>query len=91
MSDDFGNLGTGNAVFLCRLEVVDERVVGDTLTDERGNRYQTAVAQTEAVGAAPHFAEEDIVVEFREFGCELAELGSPCRLYNLFLCHNMKS
>ena len=45
--------------------------------------------QTEFIGAAPHFAEEDVVVEFREFGGERSELVAPGRLYDFFLGHNV--
>ena len=48
-----------------------ERIVRDALTDERGNGYQTAVAQTEFVGTAPHFSKKNIIVEFCEFRSEL--------------------
>ena len=71
VSYDFGNLGTGNAVLLCRLKMEYERIVRDALTDERGNGYQTAVAQTEFVGTAPHFSKKNIIVEFCEFRSEL--------------------
>ena len=72
MGDNLGYLGAGDTVLFCRLKMVNERVVRNTLTDKRGNRYQTAVAQTELVRAAPYFAEKDIVVELRKLGGELA-------------------
>ena len=75
---------------LRRLKMVGQRTVRDALADERSEGYQTAVAQAEAVGAAPHLAEEHVVVEFREFGREIAELIAPGRLYDFFLCHNVE-
>lgn len=69
--------------------MIGKRRIGQTLTDERGDRHQTAVAKTEAVGAAPDLAEKDIVVELRELGSEFTELRAPGRLYDLLLCHNI--
>ncbi len=60
------------------------------LADERRDRHQAAVAKTEAVGAAPHLAEKDIVVQFGEFGGEVAQLVAPGCLYDFILCHNME-
>ena len=37
--------------------------------------------QAQFISAAPHFAEKNIVVEFRKFGGELTELGASCCLY----------
>ena len=51
---------------------------------------QTAVAQTEFFGAAPHFTEKDIIVKFREFRGELTELVAPGSLSYFFLCHNIE-
>lgn len=39
MGNDFSDLGAGNTIFLCRLEMEHERIVRDTLTDKGGNRY----------------------------------------------------
>ena len=50
----------------------NERIVRNALTDQGSDGHYTAVAQTEFIGAAPHFAEKDVVVEFREFGGEVA-------------------
>ena len=90
MGDDLGDFGAGDAIFLRFLKMEAQRAVGDALADERGDRYQTAVTKTELVGAAPHLTEEDVVVELREFGSELAELCAPGSLYYLFLCHNIE-
>ena len=90
MGNDFGDLGAGDAVFLRLLKMEAQRTVGDALADERGDRYQAAVAKTEAVSAAPHLTEEDIVVEFRELGSELAELCASGGLYYFLLCHNLE-
>lgn len=90
VGDDLGDLGAGDAVLLRRLKMVGQRTVRDALADERSEGYQTAVAQAEAVGAAPHLAEEHVVVEFREFGREIAELVASGRLYDFFLCHNVE-
>ncbi len=70
--------------------MICQRVVSNTLADERCNRNQAAVAKTELIGATPNLAEKNIVVEFREFRSELAKLVAPCRLYYLFLCHNIE-
>ena len=72
MRDNFGDFGAGDTVVLRRLQMICQRVVCDTLTDERGNRHQAAVAKTELVGAAPYLAEKDVVVEFCEFRGEPA-------------------
>lgn len=90
MGDDFGDFAAGDAVVLRRLEMEGERAVGDALADKRGNRHQTAVAETEFVGSAPHLPEKDVVVERGKFGGKLPQLVAPCRLDNLLLCHNMK-
>ena len=45
VGDDFCSFCTGNAVVLCRLKMIFQRIVGDSLTDERSDCYQTAVAQ----------------------------------------------
>ncbi|CCY39047.1 unknown [Tannerella sp. CAG:118] len=90
MSDDFGYLRTGDAVLLGRLQMEYQRMVRNTLADERSNRYQAAVAQAELVGAAPYLSEKNIVVKFRKFGGEFTQLVAPCRLYYLFLCHNIE-
>lgn len=34
VGNDFGNLSTGNAVLLCRLQMKYERIVCNTLTDK---------------------------------------------------------
>ena len=70
--DQLGDFGAGDTVVLRRLQMICQRVVCDTLTDERGNRHQAAVAKTEFVGAAPYLAEKDVVVEFCEFRGEPA-------------------
>ena len=88
--DDLGDLRAGNTVILRGLKMECQRAVRDTLADERCDRNQAAVTQAEFVGAAPHLAEKDIVVEFREFRGELPQLVAPCRLYDLFLCHNVE-
>lgn len=61
-----------------------QRAVGNALTDERCNCNQTAVAQAEFIGTAPHLTKKDIIVEFRKFWGELTQLVAPCGLYNLF-------
>ena len=68
--------------------MISQRTVRDTLADERGDRDQAAVAQPEFVGAAPDFTEKNIVVKFREFGREGAELLAASCLLDFFLCHN---
>ena len=88
VGNNFGDFGTGDPVLLGRLEVVGQGAVGDALTDQRSKGYQTAIAQSEPVGAAPHLTEKYIVVEFREFGSEFSELFASSRLFDLFLCHN---
>lgn len=45
VSDDFGGLSAGDAVFLRFLKMEAQRAVGDALADERGNRHQTAVTK----------------------------------------------
>ena len=72
VGDDFSNLGTGNAVLLCRLKMENERIVGDALADQGGDGYQTAVVQTELVSPTPYFTEKNIIVEFRKFGSKLS-------------------
>ncbi len=89
MGDDFGDFGAGDAVVLRFPKMEAQRAVGDALTDKSGNRYQAAVAKSELVGAAPHLAEKDVVVEFGEFGGEPAQLVAPGGLYYLFLCHDI--
>ena len=88
MGDDLGDLAARNAVLSCRLEMVCERRVGYTLTYERGDGNQTAVAQPEPVGAAPYLPEEDVVVQFRELRGKFAELLTPGRLFDFLLCHD---
>lgn len=90
MSNDFGNLGARNSVFLCRLEMVYERIISYTLTNKRRNRDQTAGTQIKFIGAAPYFAKEDIVVEFRKFRGEVAELVAPSCLYYFFCAIMLK-
>ena len=45
VGDDLCRFRAGNAVVLCRLQVIFQRTVGDSLTDKRSDGYQTAVAQ----------------------------------------------
>ena len=45
VGDDFCRFRTGNAIVLCRLQVIFQRIVGDSLADKRSDCYQTAVAQ----------------------------------------------
>ena len=40
--------------------------------------------------AAPHFPEQDIVVEMRELGCELAERVTSGGLDDFLLCHGLQ-
>ena len=70
--DNFGDLRAGDSVLSGRLKMENERIVRNALTDQGSDGHYTAVAQTEFIGAAPHFAEKDVVVEFREFGSEVA-------------------
>lgn len=72
MGDDFCNLGTGNSILLCRLKMENERIVGNALTNEGGDGYQTAITQTELVSPAPYFTEKDIIVKFRKFGSKFS-------------------
>ena len=90
MGNDFGYVGTGNAVVFGRLQMIYQRIVRNALTDERRKRHQTAVPQAEFVGAAPYLAEKDLVVQLRELRGERAQLVAAGRLYNLLLCHNVK-
>ena len=81
MRDNFGYLRASNPVFLCCLQMIRKRIVRDALTDERCDCHQTAVTQTELVSPAPDLSEENVIVEFRTFGSELAELVAPGCLY----------
>ena len=45
VGDDFCRFCAGNSVVLCRLQVIFQRIVGDSLADKRSDCYQTAVAQ----------------------------------------------
>lgn len=89
MRDNLRNLRTGDTILFCRLQMKCQRAVGNALTDERCNCNQTAVAQAEFIGTAPHLTKKDIIVEFRKFWGELTQLVAPCGLYNLFLCHDI--
>lgn len=61
--------------------MISQRTVRDTLADERGDRDQAAVAQPKFVGTAPDLTEKNVVVKFREFGREGAELlAASCLL-----------
>ena len=75
------------AVLFRFLQVVGERGVGDAHADESRNRYKTAVAQAEFVRTAPDFAEEDVVIQSCELGCEVTELVAPGGLFDGWLCH----
>ncbi len=84
VGNDLGNFRAGDAVVLRRLQMIDQRGVGNTLTDERSNCHQAAVAKTKFVGAAPHLAEKNIVVKFGEFGGEVANWSRPAVCTILF-------
>ena len=45
VSNNLCRFRAGNSVILCRLQVIFQRAVGDSLADERSDCYQTAVAQ----------------------------------------------
>ena len=72
MCDYLGDLSARDTVILGRLKMIGQRAVRYTLTDKRCNGDDTAVAETELVGAAPYLAEEHIVVELSEFRRELS-------------------
>ena len=90
VSDDFGSFGAGDAIFLCVLKMMHQRAVGDSLADESRHRHERAVAQRQKVVAAPYFSEKNVIVEMREFRCELAEDVVSGGLYYFLLCHNIK-
>ena len=54
------------------MKMENERIVGDALTNEGGDGYQTAITQTELVSPAPYFTEKDIIVKFRKFGSKFS-------------------
>ena len=64
-----------------------ERGVGDALAHEGGDGEEAAVvgAQPRTV---PHFSEEHVVIELREFGSELLQLLASGSLSDFFLCHD---
>ena len=88
VGEDLGDLRSGDAILFRGLEMISQRTVRDTLADERGDRDQAAVAQPKFVGTAPDLTEKNIVVKFREFGREGAELLAASCLLDFFLCHN---
>ena len=88
VGEDLGDLRSGDAILFRGLEMISQRTVRDTLADERGDRDQAAVAQPKFVGTAPDLTEKNVVVKFREFGREGAELLAASCLLDFFLCHN---
>lgn len=90
VGDDFADFGACDAVALRLLQVVGERGVSQSLADECRDSHEAAVAQAEQVVAAPHLAEEHVVVELGKLRCKFAELRASGGLDNLFLCHRVE-
>ncbi len=100
LGEYLGDFGAGHAVFAGRLQVICERAVGDTAAYKRRDRHDAAVAQRQAVGAAPYLTEKHIVVEPGKFRREAAQavaagslydvarpVGKPGRIGRLRVCH----
>lgn len=90
MGQDFGDFGAGDAVLLGFLQMIGERTVRNALAHQRGKRNEAAVAEAQQMIAAPHFPKENVVVEMREFGRELAERVLSGGLYDFLLCHDLQ-
>ena len=80
--EDLGHLLARHAVRAGACQVILERAVGDALADERAHGDDAAQLERELVFAAPHLAKEDVIVQVRELGGELAKGVVACGLFD---------
>ena len=73
MGQDLRDLRPGDAVLFGAHQVVLEGGVHQALGHQRGHRDQGAVPEGQLRLAAPHLAEQHVVIELREFGGELSQ------------------
>ena len=81
MGQNFRHLPFRYAVLLCRDQMVLERAVNQALAHQRGDRKNGAHFQRELILSGPDLTKKHIIVEFREFGGELPQTVSTCRLF----------
>ena len=84
MGENLGHIRLRHAVLLGAGQVIGKRAVDDAFPDERAHGDDAAQLERQLVLAAPYLAEEDVVVQMRELGRELAECIVSCGLLD---CH----
>lgn len=88
MRDYLGYLCAGDTILFRLAQVVIQGVVGYALTDKRGERYETTVAEREQVVSASYFAKQNIIVQMCKFGSKLPQPSATGSLYYFLLCHS---
>ena len=81
---DFCHLGPSDPVDARKLKVMPECAIGYPLANQSADRDDATRLKGQLSLAAPHLAEEDIVVEAGELGRKIAQLVMTCRLLH---CH----